>query len=176
VVIAAEVAGHLHAPLDVSIPRKVGHPFNPEYAIAAVTENGGMAANQEEITEVDPAWFEEEVTKQRQEAKRRRELYLKGRPPVSVKGKTAIIVDDGIATGLTMKAAIHDVQQRKPAKIIVAVPVAPKETVEALKKEVDEVICLIVPEIFLGAIGAYYEDFPQVPDDEVISLMRRTEV
>jgi putative phosphoribosyl transferase len=172
IVLGIEIARDLHMPLDLIIPRKIGHPYNPEYAICAVTEHGEPICNEHELARVDHAWFEEEVRNERQEARRRRELYLGDKKPLDVKDKTAILVDDGIATGLTMRAAIQDVKQRKPAHIVVAVPVSPTDTAEQLKQEVDEVIALDIPEFYLGAVGAYYDDFAQVTDAEVIELLQ----
>jgi predicted phosphoribosyltransferase len=171
VVLGKIIAADLRAPLDLLIPRKIGYPSNPEYAIAAVTETGDVVENKEEVAHIDAAWFNQEVEHQRQEARRRRERYLADRPPPDARGKTAIIVDDGIATGLTMKAAITDLKNRKPASIVIAVPVAPQETVHELEKMVDRVVALEQSLFFLGAIGAYYDTFEQVSDEEVIALL-----
>lgn len=173
VVLGVEVADKLGMPLDLVIPRKIGHPQQPEYAIAAVAENGELAANDAEVRRVDPKWFRETVAREQAEARRRRGLYVGGRAPLALAGKLAILVDDGIATGLTMFAAIRDVKQRGPARTVVAVPVAPADTVAQLRREVDAVVTLDEGEYFLGAVGAYYDDFPQVSDDEVVALMRR---
>lgn len=172
VVLGVEVARELGMPLDLLIPRKIGHPQQPEYAIGAVVENGEMVCNQKEVASLDPQWLRQEVEAERQEARRRRELYLGGRAPVSAKDKTAIIVDDGIATGLTMEVAIHDARRREPGRLIVAVPVAPPETAERLAREVDEFVLLDHSPYYLGAVGAYYDYFAQVTDDEVIALLR----
>lgn len=173
VVLGVEVAESLGMPLDLVIPRKIGHPQQPEYAIAAVAENGELATNDAEVRRVDPQWFRETVAREQAEARRRRTLYVGGRAPLALAGKLAILVDDGIATGLTMFAAIRDVKQRGPARTVVAVPVAPADTVARLRREVDAVVTLDEGEYFLGAVGAYYDDFPQVSDDEVVALMRR---
>ena len=172
VVLGAIVARALDMPLDLLIPRKIGHPLQPEYAICAIVENGEMACNQQEVARVDPQWFRQEVEAERHEARRRRELYLGGREPEPVKGKTAIIVDDGIATGLTMEVAIRDAKRRKPAHLVVAVPVAPPDTVEQLSREVDDFVVLDRSRHYLGAVGAYYDYFNQTTDDEVIELLR----
>lgn len=172
VVLGAEVAATLHMPLDLLIPRKIGHPLQPEYAICAVVENGELVCNQAEVARVNPQWFKQEVEAERQEARRRRELYLGDRESVPVAGKTAIIVDDGIATGLTMEVSIHDAQLRGPAHLVVAVPVAPPETVERLARGVDDFVVLDRSPYYLGAVGAYYDSFNQVTDDEVIALLR----
>jgi len=172
VVLGVEVARALRMPLDLLIPRKLGHPLQPEYAIGAVVESGEMVVNQWEVSRVDPQWFKHEVEAERHEARRRRELYLGGRAPAAVKGKIAIIVDDGIATGLTMEVAIRDARYREPGRLVVAVPVAPPETVERLAREVDEFVVLDRSPYYLGAVGAYYDYFTQVSDDEVVALLR----
>ena len=172
VVLGAIVACALDMPLDLLIPRKIGHPLQPEYAICAIVENGELVCNQQEVARVDPSWFEQVVAAERHEARRRRESYLGGREPAPVEGKTAIVVDDGIATGLTMEVAIRDVKRRQPAHLVVAVPVAPPDTVERLSREVDDFIVLDRARYFLGAIGAYYDRFDQVTDEEVIALLR----
>lgn len=171
VLLGKVIAEKLHAPLDLLIPRKIGHPTMEEYAIAAVTEFGAIIENSAEVAIVDPAWFRTEVQKQRQEAKRRREKYLQNRSQAEVSGKTAIIVDDGIATGLTMKAAITDLKRLHPSRIVIAVPIAPQDTIKELETLVDKVIVIEKPFIFLGAIGSYYDSFEQVSDEEVVKLM-----
>ena len=172
VALGVEIARALGMPLDLIIPRKIGHPYNPEYAICAVTEHGPPVCNEREVAQVDPAWFRERVEAERREACRRREHYLAGQAPLAVAGRIAILVDDGIATGLTMRAAIQDIRQRRPARVVVAIPVAPKETAELLMREVDEVVALDVSDFYLGAVGAYYDYFPQITDEEVLTLLR----
>ncbi len=172
VVLGAEVAKKLKAPLDLLIPRKVGHPYNPEYAIAAVAESGDMIRNEEEVTHVDPQWFKQAAAKERTEAQRRRQLYLGGKKPVKATGKIGIIIDDGLATGLTMKVAIKELRHQKPKQIVVAVPVAAEETASELSTLADEVVVLYVPVGFFGAIGSYYQNFDQVSDAEVIALIK----
>lgn len=174
VVLAVEVATALGAPLDLVIPRKIGHPYNPEYAICAVAENGELVCNEQESSRLDPGWLQQQVAHERAEARRRRQLYLGDRPPLPATGKTAIVVDDGIATGLTMIAAIHDLRQRQPARLVIAVPVAPRDTADYLATLVDEVVGLDISDYYLGAVGAYYNYFPQVSDAEVISLLQRS--
>lgn len=173
VVVAAEIAKTLHLPLDLIITRKIGHPQQPEYAIAAVAENGHMAVSPEEVAQIPGSWFNQEVEKQKLEARRRRETYLKGHPPIKALGKIAIIVDDGIATGLTIKAAIKEIKHQNPKRMVLGIPVAPKEVLEELATEVDEVVALTAPDFFLGAIGAYYEDFSPVEDQDVINIMNK---
>jgi predicted phosphoribosyltransferase len=172
VVLAVEIAQALRLPLDLIIPRKIGHPYNAEYAIGAVTEDGEPVYNEWEIARLDPHWLKQQVASERQEARRRRELYLQGRKPISVAAKTAILVDDGIATGLTMLAAIRDIKQRQPSQVVVAIPVAPQDTVGRLLQEADQVVGLDITDHYRGAVGAYYDYFPQVSDAEVIRLMQ----
>lgn len=172
VVLGVEIALALRMPIDLIIPHKIGHPHNPEYAICAVAENGEKVCNDWEVARVDPQWLERQVEKERKEARRRRERYLGETQPLSVTGKLAILVDDGIATGLTMQAAIRDVQQRKPARVVVAIPVAPADTAAALARQVDEVVGLEITDSYRGAVGAYYDDFPQLTDAEVIELLQ----
>ena len=174
VVLGAEIAKAIGAPLDLIITRKIGHPYQSEYAIGAVSENGHSVLNKEEVLEIDEKYLTEEAEKQKEEAKRRRLLYLGNRKPVPSKGKTAILVDDGIATGLTMKAAIKELKLHyHPKKIIVAVPVVPKDTAKELESQGVEVVAVDIPETFLGAIGSYYRDFSPVEDDEVIKILRK---
>lgn len=172
VVVGAEVAKVLRSPLDLIITRKIGHPNQSEYAIGAVCENGHSILNKEALLDVSKEYLDQEIETQKKEAQRRRNVYLGGRKPISCKGKTAILVDDGIATGLTMKAAIQELKLHyKPKKIIVAVPVAPKNVVNELKSEGVKVATVNTSSDFLGAIGAYYKDFPQISDKEVIELI-----
>ncbi|MDH3671984.1 MAG: phosphoribosyltransferase [Gammaproteobacteria bacterium] len=173
--LAVEIAQALHMPLDLIIPRKIGHPFNPEYAICAVSENGDMVCDEWEVAQIDQQWFQEKVKTERQESRRRHERYLGGRAPLPAAGKTVILVDDGIATGLTMRAAIRDAKHRRPARIVVAIPVTPKDTAAILRQEVDDLVALDIPEFYLGAVGAYYDEFPQITDEEVIELLQLAE-
>ncbi len=171
VVTAVEVARRLRAPLDLLITRKIGHPVSPEYAVAAVAASGDVVRNEAEVARLNPEWFRGAVEAQKAEAERRRVKYLGRTAPVNTENKTAILVDDGLATGLTMKAAILDVKRRRPRRVVVAVPVAPPETVRALEALVDQVVCLHAPEGFM-AIGEYYEHFEQVSDEEVVALLQ----
>ncbi|KPK10500.1 MAG: phosphoribosyl transferase [Acidithiobacillales bacterium SG8_45] len=168
-----EVARVLAMPLDLVIPRKIGHPYNPEYAICAVAETGETVCNERELARVDKAWFEQRVAEEREESRRRRELYLAGRSPAAIEGKTAILVDDGIATGLTMRAAIKDMRARKAARVVVAIPVVPEDTAALLAREVDDVVALSIDVHYMGAVGAYYDDFSQVSDQEVLEMMQQ---
>lgn len=171
VVLGREIASVLGVPLDLVITRKIGHPSSPEYAICAVAEDGHTICNESEMRGIDERWFQEAVSKEREEARRRREVYLAGRPPVSASGKIVIIVDDGIATGLTMMLAIKEVKHQQPKRIVVAIPVAPRDSVEELRREVDDLVALDIPDHYLGAVGAYYEEFPQLDDEDVKKLL-----
>lgn len=176
VVTGAQVAKSLNAPLDLIITRKIGHPSFPEYAIGAVAESGHSIFNKEEVLEIDEGYLTSEAEKQKEEAKRRREVYLSGRKPVPCEGKVAILVDDGIATGLTMKAAIKELQlHHQPKRIIVAVPVASPKIGMELEKMGVEVVAADIKGIFLGSIGAYYQDFSPVEDQDVIRIMMEAE-
>ena len=169
--IGYEVAKFLQAPLDIVVTRKIAHPENPEYAICAVDEKGFRICDSEAARFVDQEWLERETLRQTEEALRRIEVYRKGRKPEKLSGKTVILVDDGIATGLSMRAAIKRVRRENPKEIIVATPVAPRDTIEELGKEVDQMIALENGRNYLGAVGSYYASFPQVSDDEVIELL-----
>lgn len=172
--LAIAIARFLHAPLDLIIVRKIGHPALPEYAIAATAESGRIITSTQEAALTHTKWFIQEAEKQRQEAKRRREQYLTNQAETSVAGKIAILVDDGIATGLTMRMAILELKHRQPKKIVVAVPVVPQTTAELIETEADEIIALDMPKEadYLGAVGAYYNNFLPVEDAEVIALMQ----
>jgi putative phosphoribosyl transferase len=174
VVVAAEIAVALNFPLDLIFAHKIGHPYQPEYAIAAVSESGYLIGGAPyELKSIEEAWLEREKKWQMEEIKRKRELYLKGKKQPELKNKIAILVDDGIATGLTMRAGIKELKMRQPHKIIVAVPVASKDAADLLKAVVDEFVGIEVAEEhkFLGSVGAYYDEFNQVGDEEVIRFL-----
>lgn len=174
VILAVEIARQLSAPLDLIMSRKICHPQQPEYAIAAVSENGQLVANQQELSQVSKEWLKQEIEVQKKEAKRRRKLYINSKPALNAESKIAIIVDDGIATGLTMRAAMLDLKKVNPKKLIVAIPVTPRSTAETLRQEADEVIALDIPSDYnyLGAVGAYYDEFYQVTDKQVIEALK----
>lgn len=173
VVVATQVAQALGAPLDVAITRKVGAPGNPEFAIGAVSEGDALVLDEAVIRqlEVPEAYVQEEVTRQRLELARRLARYRSGREPVPVQGKTVILVDDGVATGATMLATVRTLRARGPARIVVAVPVASADALERLAQEADEVVCPYVP-AFFWAVSAFYEQFDQTTDDEVVRLLQ----
>lgn len=170
--LGVEIAKRLNAPLDLLITKKIGHPRNPEYAIGAITEDGDPVCNQDEVEWVDRQWLEEETARMRNEIKRRREKYFGEIVQHSIEGKTVIIVDDGIATGYTMFASINEIKKRKPSKIVVAIPVTPEDIAKKLRAIVDDLVSVQIDPFYLGAVGAYYDDFSQVEDEEVIALLK----
>jgi putative phosphoribosyl transferase len=173
--VAAEIARALHAPLDLLLVRKIGVPWQPELAVAAVVDGEAPEIVVDEEVRamggIDRAYIEAQAKVELREIERRRRLYLGGRAPLVVQGATAIVVDDGIATGTTVRAALKALRRRQPAHLVLAVPVAPPDTVRALRAEVDELVCLAEPEPF-HAVGAHYERFHQVDDDEVLAALR----
>ena len=169
-VLGYEVAKALGAPLDLVITRKIGHPLNPEYAICAVNENGDLVCDESERGYIDKDWLREAVEREQKEISRRKAIYLPATGHIPARNRNAVIVDDGIATGLTMRVAIMFLSKEKPKKLIVAVPVASRDTVEVMRKKVDRVV--ILKKDFLGAIGEHYDEFLPVEDDEVISIMK----
>lgn len=172
VVVGNEIARALRLPLDIVVTRKIGHPTNPEYAICAVDEKGTLLCDEAERELVNKDWLKKEVERQRKEAERRVRVYRGKGEPVEMKGKTAIIVDDGIATGLSLRLAVRVVKAEMPKRVVVAVPVAPSDIIQKLAREVDELIILLPPEEFAGAVGAHYREFEQVEDDTVIRLLQ----
>ena len=171
VVTAYEVSKYLGTPLDLIIVQKIGHPYSSEYALGAVTENGHSIYDKEDIQTTDKQWLKKEIETKCKEAKRRRKIYCKEKKPISAKGKTVILVDDGVATGLTMKLAMQELKFQQPKKIVVAVPVCPKEFEREVINEKCELVALDVSTDYLGAVGLYYYHFPQVTDDEVVNIM-----
>ena len=176
VLVAAEVAAALEAPLDLVLVRKVGVPNQPELAMGAVTDGAQpMVVRNGEIIEacgVSEQEFDAVASEELEEIERRRRRYIGDRTRAEVEGKVAIIIDDGIATGATTLAAIQAVRSRKPKELVLAVPVAPLDTVKKLHSEVDAIVCLDTPEE-LGAIGYFYRDFHQIGDEEVIATLKR---
>jgi putative phosphoribosyl transferase len=176
--IGYEVAARLHAPLDVVMVRKLGAPGQPELAIGAVVDGDDPQTvfNPEIIQHlhVTERTLAKEVAEELKEIARREQLYRRERKAVPVKGATAIIVDDGIATGASMRAAIRGVKRKSPASTILAVPVASRMALQTLKPEVDAVVCLRAPSYF-GSVGAFYRDFEQTSDEEVAELLLQAE-
>lgn len=170
--VAAEVARALGADLDVIVARKLGAPGQPELAIGAVTSNGGRFLNEDAIAQlgVSESYIKKVTEAEMQEAHDREQRFRKGRPAADIKGRIVIIVDDGLATGATMRAAVRSVRAAGPSKIIVAVPVGSREACAALRTEADEVVCPYQPELF-WAVGLYYENFEQTRDEDVIGIL-----
>jgi putative phosphoribosyl transferase len=172
--VAFEVARALRAPLDLIFVRKIGAPGHAEFGLGAVVDGAHpqVVLNEEALGhfKVPPGYIEEEAQRQLQEIERRREHYLAGRRPVDVEGRVAIVVDDGIATGGTVRAALKGLSCARPARLILAVPVAPADTIERLRMEADDVVCLMMPEPFY-AVGEHYDDFRQTSDREVTTLL-----
>lgn len=171
-----EVARALRAPLDLVLVRKLGAPFNPELAVGAVADGGSPCClvNEEVVQAlgVSDDYLATEQARELEEIERRRALYLGDRPRPSLAGRTVVLVDDGIATGATMKAALAAARQAGAARLIVATPVAPAETVAELRELADAVVVLMTPDAF-AAVGQFYADFTQVDDAEVVDLLRR---
>jgi putative phosphoribosyl transferase len=172
--VAFEVAKALNAPLDVCIVRKLGVPGHEELAMGALASGGIKVLNYDVISSlgIDGEIIRAVAAEELQELQRRDRTYRGNIPPINVKNKTVILIDDGIATGSSIRAAIAIIKQQLPARIVVAVPVAPPSTYEELRSEVDEIVCLQIPPA-LSAIGIWYEDFSQTTDDEVRELLAK---
>jgi len=170
--VAFEVAQALHAPLDIFLLRKLGMPGQEELAFGAIASGGVRVLDPNILRSIPVAQRTiEAITEREQQELKRRELVYRGsRPMLSVEGKTVILVDDGIATGASLLAGIHALRELRPAKIVIAVPVAPPASVQRLAYEVDEVVCVATPEPF-RAVGMFYDDFSQVEDAQVIELL-----
>jgi predicted phosphoribosyltransferase len=165
------IADRLGGELDVVLVRKLGAPLQPELAIGSVDEAGcTYLAPTAELVGADDAYVAEEREAQLKTIRERRERYTPIRSPIDPAGRVVIVVDDGLATGATMIAALHGLRKRAPAKLVCAVPVAPPETLEMVREMADEVVCLEAPEFF-RAVGQFYGSFPQVEDDEVVGLL-----
>jgi predicted phosphoribosyltransferase len=172
--VAYEVAKALRAPLDVFTVRKLGVPGNPELAMGAIATGGVLVLDQQliQMLGIDRSELERAVTAELRELERREAAYRGERAPPDLTGKTVILVDDGLATGSTMRAAALAVRQLNPARIVVAVPVAAEETCDAFRDVVDEIVCGITPRPF-QAVGIWYDDFAQTSDEEVHELLAR---
>lgn len=172
VVVAAEVARRLNAPLDVFIAHKIGAPGNPELAIGAVAGDGSMVLDEDDVADygIPPDYIERERQAQLREIDRRARKYRPGRPARPVEGRVVIVCDDGIATGATARAALRALRQQRPARLILAVPVAPRATVERIGRECDAVTVVDLSEPFF-AVGRFYSQFEQTSDEEVIAAL-----
>lgn len=172
--VGLEIARALGCPLDLVMVRKIGAPGQPELALGAVAngEHPVLVVNEDvrRMTGASEAYLEEEKERELAEIARRRARYLAGRAPAPVEGRTAIVVDDGIATGATMLAALRAVRRKGPKRVILAVPVAPPDSLQRLAAEADEIVCLHTPEWFM-AVGQFYDDFRQIDDEEVVAAL-----
>ena len=172
---ADEVASALGAPLDLLIVRKIGAPGHPEFGIGAVVDGAEpqMVLNEEamRVVQPSPAYVEAERNRQLKEIERRRAAYLGGRAPVPIDGRTVVVVDDGVATGGTIRAALAGLRKTRAARVVLAVPVGPAEVIEALRGLADDVVCLETP-IGFRAVGLHYLDFDQTSDEEVVAILR----
>jgi putative phosphoribosyl transferase len=170
--VAHEVAKALHVPMDVFLVRKLGVPGHEELAMGAVASGGVRVINEDVVRSlgIPDAVIDRVASKELIELSRREQAYRGNRPEPDIRGKTIILVDDGLATGSTMRAAVRALRTKQPAKIVVAVPIAAPETCDALAREVDEMVCAVTPEPFY-AVGLWYDDFDQTSDDDVRALL-----
>lgn len=176
--VAFEVARSLKARLDLVLVRKIGAPGNEELALGAVIDGAEpkWVINQELLNQIAPPpnWFKEEMGRQLAELERRRQRYCGERPAPLLGGRCVIVIDDGVATGATVRAALKGLKQVNPSRIVLAIPVGPCEEVEMLRTEVDELVCLAMPEPFIG-VGRHYGDFTQTSDEQVIDLLEHAQ-
>lgn len=175
IVVADEIAGAMSAPLDVIIVRKLRAPYQPELGIGAVVDGNNICIINEELVSESGAsqdYLKREIAYQEEEIARRLRLYRGDRPALEVTGKTVIVVDDGIATGYTFRAALEGLRRRNPARLIAAVPVAAQSSVDMVSAFADEIVCLSTPISFI-AVGAWYRNFDQVSDEEAIATLHR---
>jgi putative phosphoribosyl transferase len=172
--VAEAIAMALGAPLEILAVRKVGAPHNPEYGIGAIAEDGTRVFDREALSalEIDPGRLEGIVARETAELRRRVDAYRSGRPPLQLRGRTVILVDDGVATGVTDTAALRSLRRSRPQRLILAVPVCPPDSAARLRREADEVVCLVEPSLLRG-VGQWYADFTQVVDAEVITALER---
>lgn len=175
--VAYEVAKALHAPLDICLVRKLGVPGHKELAMGAIASGGVRVLNYDVVSwlGISGKTIDEVAARELKELQRRDRVYRGDRPQPEIRDRIVILVDDGIATGSTMRAAISVLERQQPAYLVVAVPVAPPQTCDALRAEIDDVVCLMTPESFY-AIGVWYEDFSQTTDDEVSELLAKPTV
>jgi predicted phosphoribosyltransferase len=169
--VAYEVSKQLGFPLEIVLTKKIGHPYNKEYAIGAASLYDYFVAAGEDIT-VD--YLEHELKRIRMRLREMHEKFMGNKEPESLEGKTVIVIDDGVATGNTLLGTVEVLKKSKPHKLIIAVPVASRSAIRKLEKEVDEVVCLLVPDHFAG-VGVFYEDFEQVSDEEAVTYLKKLE-
>ncbi len=170
VAVGFEVARQLQAPLDIFVVRKLGFPGHEEYAMGAIASGGVKVMNPRPGLRVSPGEIAAVVAREQAELVRREKLYRQQRPAESLQGRTVIVVDDGLATGATMQAAVLGIRQQQPLHVVVAVPVGARDTCAALRQQADDVICAAMPEPF-RAVGLWYDEFPQSTDEEVCALL-----
>jgi putative phosphoribosyl transferase len=172
--VAYEVAQALHAPLDVFLVRKLGLPGHEELAMGAIASGGELVLNEELVKglKLPNSVLEAVIVEEREELERRERIYRGDRPPPDVRGRTVILVDDGLATGSTMRAAVAALRRQGPARIVVAVPIGAPETCAEFEREADDVVCAVTPQPFY-AVGLWYGDFSQTTDEEVHNLLER---
>jgi putative phosphoribosyl transferase len=170
VAVGFEVAHALQAPLDVFVVRKLGFPGHEEYAMGAIASGGVRVMNARSGGSVPPQAIAAVIAREQAELERREELYRGGRPALPIRGRTVIVVDDGLATGSTMRAAVSAIRPQRPRQLVVAVPVGAPETCRQLRAEVDDLVCAAMPRAF-RAVGQWYRNFPQAGDDEVRELL-----
>jgi putative phosphoribosyl transferase len=172
--VAAEVAKRLGAPLDLVIVRKLGAPGQEELAVGAIASSGGRVLNEDlvRLLHLSEATLERITDREREELRRRERAYRGARPAPEMKDRCLLLVDDGLATGATMRAAVQAVRQAGPSRVVVAVPVAPPDTVAVLRQEADEVVCVAMPEPFMS-VGRWYLNFSQVSDQQVVEILRQ---
>lgn len=175
VVVAGVLANELKASLDIIITRKIGAPFNPEFAIGAISEDGSLFINKNSGVELtsQETYIEDEKKKQLAIIKERSNKFRKVKPKVNLENKIVIVTDDGLATGATMQASLWSIRKELPKKIIVAVPVAPEESLLKIQDDADEIICLRLPDFF-AAVGQFYRNFNQVDDTEVLGILKES--
>lgn len=173
--VAAAVAHALALPLDALLVHKIGAPSEPELAVGAVAADGLLLLDEKTIERmhISRTALEHAIAREREELSRRQQLYREDRPPLALKGMTTILVDDGLATGYTMLAAIRAVRQRRPARVVVAVPVAATEILDRLRQEADEITCAEIPPQ-LEAVGQFYQDFRQISDKQVLQELQHS--
>ena len=174
VAVGVEVARELHAPLDVFVVRKLGVPAQEELAMGAIASGGTRVLNESVIDSlhISQKTIEQVAAREQRELERRERFYRQGRYPLEIRGQIVVIIDDGLATGATMRAAVEALKQQQPARIVVAVPVAAPEICAELEKDVDELVCPRTPEAFI-AVGIWYRHFPQLTDDEVRDFLQQ---
>lgn len=172
VVVGHQIARAMQASLDVYIAHKIGAPFNEELAIGAVASDGTIVLDDVLIAQlgVTSSYLEREIERQKREIQRRLECYRGKKPPPAVEGRIIILVDDGVATGATTKAALRALRRQNPARLILAVPVGPPEAIQSLEQEADQVVCLAMPEPF-WAVGRFFLDWAQISDAQVVRLL-----